>query len=440
MEKDEIVQHLNEDSIICKFCSKEISLLINRKDQTISFKNHLKQKHGISIKDYFQIETCKICKFCKSEPAEIKITKNDNLEILIEELELCNSKICMTERKKLNCNSVEYVSIVFDVSSEEALEILHSRNKSPFYKSNFNSDEDYKNSQKKFSFRCKEFYENKINPKTGLSYTTEEITKEISAIQTKFGKKNRNPNSRNKTPDFVFRSTIDGFIEKFGDEIGKIKYENFKEKSIVGKKNSPNFKLIPYTLRWYQFVYGEIKGKISYEHRLKYKKFILMESYYKMVFGEKWFEIYDATINGEPAKFHRASKTACKFFSDLFLKIDFCDRKKDIWCAFNNKERCLKDFNKKYYYDFSYINENNKKIIEYNGDFWHANPMLYSAENVLSLRGFKKLASDIWKEDKKKIEMAKKYGYDVLVIWERDVLTKDGLEYNLEKCLNFLRG
>ena len=52
-----IANTLEGDEISCRFCGKTLSLRINRKDQLISFKNHLKQKHKISILDYFQLES-----------------------------------------------------------------------------------------------------------------------------------------------------------------------------------------------------------------------------------------------------------------------------------------------------------------------------------------------------------------------------------------------
>lgn len=54
-----------------------------------------------------------------------------------------------------------------------------------------------------------------------------------------------------------------------------------------------------------------------------------------------------------------------------------------------------KEFNEKYFYDFCY----NKKIIEYNGDFWHANPKIYNESDVVHKN---KVAKDIWNYDIRK--------------------------------------
>ena len=59
-----------------------------------------------------------------------------------------------------------------------------------------------------------------------------------------------------------------------------------------------------------------------------------------------------------------------------------------------------------------------KKLIEFNGDFWHANPDIHdeSFYNDVS----EKTAKQIWQHDDEKISRAKGKGYDVYVIWEND--------------------
>lgn len=428
MERNEIKKILSENSIECKICNKEISLVIDRKDQSISFKSHLTQIHNISINEYFDLQSSQLCKFCKTESVGVKIVKTNNENILIEDAELCSEKSCIDERKKLNTNSVKYISIVYNVDSDEALKILHSRNKSPFYKSNFKSDSEYQLSQRKFSPKCQEYYIDKINPKTEALYTDQEIKKEITALQWRFGKKNFN--NRNK-----FRSNVEGFIEKYGEEEGRLRYQEYKLKSVENKKQSPSFKLIPYSLIWYQFIYGDNDGKIAHDHRLKYKRFIDTDKYYKMIFGEHWIDAYDEKIN---SKYHNirpvSSKIADCFFANLLSRIDFIDIN-DIWCSFNKKERCIYHTKKRYFYDFTVLSNSTKKIIEFNGDYWHGNPIKYNENDyVNSVR-----VGDIWKEYEKKVNVAKEYGYEVLVIWENEVQSPVGLETNIERCLSFLK-
>ena len=85
---------------------------------------------------------------------------------------------------------------------------------------------------------------------------------------------------------------------------------------------------------------------------------------------------------------------------------------------------------KQYVYDIMV----NKKIIEYNGDFWHANPIIYSPDWINPRT--KLTASEKWFLDNIKIQYAESQGYEVLVSWERDF--KNNTEETIKKCIQFL--
>jgi len=72
-----------------------------------------------------------------------------------------------------------------------------------------------------------------------------------------------------------------------------------------------------------------------------------------------------------------------------------------------------------YIYDF-YIPKLNL-IIEYQGDYWHANPMKYNSGSLIKIKNVgETLVDDIWKKDKKKFDLAVEKGYVVNYIWESD--------------------
>lgn len=85
-----------------------------------------------------------------------------------------------------------------------------------------------------------------------------------------------------------------------------------------------------------------------------------------------------------------------------------------------------------YVYDIVYQN----KIIEYNGDFWHANPKKYKRCDVLRLPNNTTTAEKIWKKDQEKINFAQSQGYKVLIVWESEF--KENKEEVLSKCIQFL--
>jgi very-short-patch-repair endonuclease len=59
------------------------------------------------------------------------------------------------------------------------------------------------------------------------------------------------------------------------------------------------------------------------------------------------------------------------------------------------------------------------KILEINGDYWHANPAKYDADWIN--RSTLLSATDIWNLDSQKLISARDRGFEVMVIWESDI-------------------
>lgn len=96
---------------------------------------------------------------------------------------------------------------------------------------------------------------------------------------------------------------------------------------------------------------------------------------------------------------------------------------KEKWISAKNEEfRCS--------YDFTHKN----KIIEFNGDFWHAHPNLFEAGEIIPVLGI--TAQEKWALDRKKKNLAESYGYEVLVVWESEY-HKDP-ETIINKCIEYL--
>ena len=84
-------------------------------------------------------------------------------------------------------------------------------------------------------------------------------------------------------------------------------------------------------------------------------------------------------------------------------------------------------------YDFFLIDYN--IIIEYNGDYWHANPEIYENDKIIDGR----TAEEIWSKDKLKKEIAEENGFKFYSIWENKY--KPGYKNNydnkiIEKIIN----
>jgi len=76
------------------------------------------------------------------------------------------------------------------------------------------------------------------------------------------------------------------------------------------------------------------------------------------------------------------------------------------------------------------------KVIEFNGDYWHANPKKHTADFLVG-RNRKRTAKEIWDADAKKIKLAEDAGYKVKVVWESEF--KKNPKKVVEECLTWLK-
>lgn len=125
--------------------------------------------------------------------------------------------------------------------------------------------------------------------------------------------------------------------------------------------------------------------------------------------------------------FRRYSKISNSFFNDLQKNVvdNLFYGENEKWIRYNK--------NKGFYVDLLL----NKKIIEFNGDFYHANPLKYEADSIINIAKKNILtAKEIWKKDEFKITTLKKLGYEILIIWENDIT--ENYQNMLNKCKTFL--
>ena len=177
--------------------------------------------------------------------------------------------------------------------------------------------------------------------------------------------------------------------------------------------------------------YGLEEGIKRYEAYCDKQKFTKSREYVVAKYGEaRWDEInrqkaapHDArliaqqeniTIDQAVAKIAARHRTA--YVSDL--ELDFVSELEKLVGSLdhtnNNSPFGKWDHEHERYvvYDIKHGN----CVIEFNGDYWHANPTIYSADD--QIRG--KLAKDIWHKDQTKLDIARKAGLNVMVVWESD--------------------
>lgn len=77
------------------------------------------------------------------------------------------------------------------------------------------------------------------------------------------------------------------------------------------------------------------------------------------------------------------------------------------------------------------------KIIEFQGDVFHANPLLYESNDTPHPFNRAITSSEIWDIDKARLDYYKTKQYNALEVWELE--WKNNKEETIAKCVNFLK-
>lgn len=83
------------------------------------------------------------------------------------------------------------------------------------------------------------------------------------------------------------------------------------------------------------------------------------------------------------------------------------------------------------YIKFDYTDVDKKKIIEFNGDFFHP-----KEENDLNWKNKYISSKDAWIKDRQKEQIAIDNGFKIMYIWEHEVI--NDYDTALNKCLKFM--
>jgi hypothetical protein len=104
-----------------------------------------------------------------------------------------------------------------------------------------------------------------------------------------------------------------------------------------------------------------------------------------------------------------------------------------IQYSVKNKQFCIWNpyLNTPCFYDIA--DSKRKKIIEFNGDYWHCNPSKYAADHVLRHTGA--TAKQIWERDYLKKKAALNKGFKIKIVWEGDF--QNNHEKILKECVEW---
>ena len=235
---------------------------------------------------------------------------------------------------------------------------------------------------KERSIRCIEYYLKR-------GYSKEEGEKIIRKIQSNYASRVKNHRSNRQIQYWLDK----GYSEQDAKEIISKLQNTFSKEKCIEK-------------------YGEIEGlKVFKERQQKWQK----------------------TLHDNHTIKCGYSKVSQELFKILLRYYNKNDRI-NILYATKNREFCINDNSVNYLYDFTDLK--NKKIIEFQGDLYHANPKLYTNENYINPYDPNKTAEFIWNKDLNKKQIAEKYGFNVEYVWEYDY--RINKEEIINKCKHFL--
>jgi len=288
-------------------------------------------------------------------------------------------------------------------------------------KKGFSLDESIKKveySKKETSWRCVEFWKKR-------GYSDEDAKIQISKKQSEISlKKDKTKKIITPYSEEYYKNITDK------NEVLKLIQER-KEKSNPYKKWSKDEleKVIQKRKNTY---YSKTKEEIENinKKRGRTKKELIEK------FGEYSKQIFFNRGKGARKPYEKKySKISIELF-DILSKLN---SEKTFFYGKNEKYILNKNYkkNKKKGYYVDFLCEENKKIVEFNGDFWHMNPKKYLSESFITFSNGKKLiAKNVWKLDDLKIKTLESEGYEIFIVWENDY--KKNKEKIISDCNNFL--
>lgn len=215
-------------------------------------------------------------------------------------------------------------------------------------------------------------------------------------------------------PDTLFRCNLEGYIKKYGEEEGTLRFKD-------------RCKRVAITMENMIIKYGD-KAQEMYDKYIQKGKFSNSREGYIHKHGtERGLELWNERLRKQCARFGKQSskqvaigKILKKFRYKIVEERDFKNRKGNT-----------------NYVDFYLPNCN--VVIEFYGDFWHQNPKFWSKNQIN--KKTKMTAKETWQKDKERIEDLMKYfnNPSVIVIWENSYNDIINEKIDLKKTISDIK-
>ena len=273
------------------------------------------------------------------------------------------------------------------------------------------------------------------------------------------------------------KHTLKNFIKRYGELDGKIRWDSYRKKHST--KNTFEYKNKKYgwdknkfdefnksrsvTLNNFIKRYGKDVGENrwkSYREIQKYTKSseYFIEKYGKIEGSKKWKRInflkshtYESYLERFNGNIEKATEALSAYYSihrtaTSKISIELFDKLRDLLDKRGIKQIYYKPYNQEWYihknknfYQLDFFVKEFGKVIEFFGDYWHANPKIYEKDELINHRSGKiRMVSEVWKEDKDRIKNIKKVDYirGIMIVWESDY--RSDSEKTIKTILDFL--
>lgn len=266
--------------------------------------------------------------------------------------------------------------------------------------------------------------------------------------------------------------TLKNCIKKYGEEEGKKVFETYCKKQ--ADKNKFESKHLKYGWTKSEFdefnksravtlnnlikKYGEVEGKRRFDvycnkqKETKSKEYVIEkygEDYWKRlckekglslstferVYGEEGKQRYEDYLN-KRKKY--SSNISTKYFTNLINTYPEVFNKLKTYFGNDNEFGFFDDLSSNYYFIDFCIPEL-KIAIEFNGNYFHANPSMYD-ENYNNFWHTNCTAKEIWERDKTKNTAIENKGFKLFVVWENDINNKEIENNIINEIKNRLNG
>ena len=238
--------------------------------------------------------------------------------------------------------------------------------------------------------------------------------------------------AKEKLKDRQTTFTLKKCIEKHGDVEGlKIYNERQIKWQNTLNNNNDNIELNKKRgLNKEQFI--EKHGEDKYNILVDIRKLNNSKEGYIEKHGE---DKYNQKINNIKKSFRdRDFNKISKISNILFQNVEKEINEK---CFYGKEEKIIQFYNDDKYSCFFVDFKIGNKIIEFYGDYWHGNPLLYKSYEIIGSKYKHYKVEDIWKRDEERIRLIIERGYEVLIIWENDY--KKNKEEIKNKCIKWIK-